>query len=393
MRIAIVHDWLVVYAGAERVLEQMLACYPDADLFSLVDFLPAGQRVFIRNKPVITSFIQRLPRARKKYRGYLPLMPLAVEQFDLSAYDLVISSSHAVAKGVLTGPDQLHLCMCYSPIRYAWDLQHQYLREAGLERGIKGWVAKAILHYIRLWDTRTGNGVDAFIAISRHIARRIRKVYGRDSTVIYPPVDVAGFPLRADKEDFYVTASRMVPYKKVDLIVEAFSAMPDKRLVVIGDGPDFAKVQAKAGPNVQLLGFAGAEVLRDHLQRARAFVFAAEEDFGIAPLEAQACGTPVIAFGKGGALETIIPLPELECAASSPAPTGVFFYEQSVTAIIAAVERFEGAGAAITPQACRENALRFAPGRFRAEFTAFVERAEPDDTASSHVAARQAFGQ
>ncbi len=393
MRIAIVHDWLVVYAGAERVLEQMLACYPDADLFSLVDFLPAGQRAFIDNKPVTTSFIQRLPRARKKYRGYLPLMPLAVEQFDLSAYDLVISSSHAVAKGVLTGPDQLHLCMCYSPIRYAWDLQHQYLREAGLERGIKGWVAKAILHYIRLWDTRTGNGVDAFIAISRHIARRIRKVYGRDSTVIYPPVDVADFPLRADKEDFYVTASRMVPYKKVDLIVEAFSAMPDKRLVVIGDGPDFAKVQAKAGPNVQLLGFAGAEVLRDHLQRARAFVFAAEEDFGIAPLEAQACGTPVIAFGKGGALETIIPLPEAESAASSPAPTGVFFYEQSVAAIIAAVERFEGAGAAITPQVCRENALRFAPERFRAEFTAFVERAEPDDTASSHVAARQAFGQ
>ena len=217
MRIAIVHDWLVVYAGAERVLEQMLACYPDADLFSLVDFLPAGQRDFIRNKLVTTSFIQRLPRARKKYRNYLPFMPLAVEQFDLSGYDLVISSNHAVAKGVLTGPDQLHLCMCHSPIRYAWDLQHQYLREAGLERGIKGWMAKVILHYVRLWDVRTANGVDAFIAISRHIARRIRKVYGRDSTVIYPPVDVADFPLYRDKEDFYVTASRMVPYKKMDL--------------------------------------------------------------------------------------------------------------------------------------------------------------------------------
>ncbi|MHB1714506.1 MAG: glycosyltransferase, partial [Acidithiobacillus ferrooxidans] len=246
-------------------------------------------------------------------------------------------------------------------------------REAGLERGIKGWMAKLMLHYVRLWDVRTANGVDAFIAISCHIARRIRKVYGRDSTVIYPPVDVADFPLRPDKEDFYVTASRMVPYKKMDLIVEAFSAMPDKRLVVIGDGPDFAKVRAKAGPNVQLLGFAGAEALREHLQRARAFVFAAEEDFGIAPLEAQACGTPVIAFGKGGALETIVPLPEAECAASSPAPTGVFFYEQSVAAIIAAVERFEGAGVAITPEACRENALRFAPERFRTEFTTFVE--------------------
>ncbi|MBU2782801.1 glycosyltransferase family 4 protein, partial [Acidithiobacillus caldus] len=193
-------------------------------------------------------------------------------------------------------------------------------------------------------------------------------------TVIYPPVDVADFPLLRDKEDFYVTASRMVPYKKVDLIVEALSAMPDKRLVVIGDGPDFAKVRAKAGPNVQLLGFAGAEVLRDHLQRARAFIFAAEEDFGIAPLEAQACGTPVIAFGKGGALETIVPLPEAESDEPSLAPTGVFFYEQSVAAIKAAVERFETAGVAITPEACRENALRFAPERFRAEFTACVER-------------------
>ncbi|WP_298173721.1 glycosyltransferase family 4 protein [Acidithiobacillus sp.] len=373
-RVAIVHDWLVVYAGAERVLEQMLRCYPEADLFGLVDFLPAGQRDFIGNKPVTTSFIQRLPKARKKYRSYLPLMPLAVEQFDLSAYDLVISSSHAVAKGVLTGPDQCHLCMCYSPIRYAWDLQHQYLHEAGLERGIKGWLAKVVLHYVRLWDVRTANGVDAFIAISRHIARRIRKVYGRESTVIYPPVDVADFPLCRDKEDFYVTASRMVPYKKVDLIVAAFSAMPGKRLIVIGEGPDFAKVRAKAGPNVQLLGFAGAEALRDHLQRARAFVFAAEEDFGIAPLEAQACGTPVIAFGKGGVLETIIPLPEAGGMDAAPAPTGVCFNEQSVAAIIAAVERFEGEGAAITPEACRENALRFAPERFRAEFTAFVER-------------------
>lgn len=369
--VAIVHDWLVVYAGAERVLEQMLACYPESDLFSLVDFLPADQRAFIRNKPVSTSFIQRLPKARKKYRAYLPLMPLAVEQFDLSAYDLVISSSHAVAKGVLTGPDQLHLCMCYSPVRYAWDLQHQYLRESGLERGIKGWMAKLILHYVRLWDVRTANGVDAFMAISHYIARRIQKVYRRESTVIYPPVDVADFSLCRDKGDFYVTASRMVPYKKIDLIVEAFTAMPDKKLLVIGDGPDFAKIQAKAGPNIQLLGFAGAEVLRNHLQRARAFVFAAEEDFGITPLEAQACGTPVIAFGKGGALETIVPLREVECAAPS---TGVFFYEQSVPAIIAAVGRFEGAGAAITSEACRENALRFAPERFRTEFTAFVER-------------------
>ena len=373
-RVAIIHDWLVTYAGAERVLEQMLLCYPEADLFSLVDFLLPDRRDFIGNRPVTTSFIQRLPRAQKKYRSYLPLMPLAIEQFDLSAYDLVLSSSHAVAKGVLTGPDQLHLSYVHSPIRYAWDLQHQYLWEAGLVRGPKSWVARIILHYVRLWDSRTPNGVNTFIANSRFVARRIHKAYRREATLIAPPVDVSHFALRSAKEDFYVTASRMVPYKKMDLIVSAFTAMPDKRLVVIGDGPDFEKVRSKAGPNVTLLGFTGTEILRDHLQRGRAFVFAAEEDFGIAPLEAQACGTPVIAYGKGGVRETIVPLAETEDTAPSPAPTGIFFNEQSEAAIIAAVERFEREGTIITPNACRENALRFTPERFRSEFTDLVER-------------------
>ncbi|QQD72596.1 glycosyltransferase family 4 protein [Acidithiobacillus ferrivorans] len=372
-RVAIVHDWLVTYAGAERVLAQMLLCYPEADLYSLIDFLPPEDRGFIGNRTVTTSFIQRLPLAQKKYRTYLPLMPLAIEQFDLSVYDLVLTSSHAVAKGVLTGPDQLHLCLCYSPIRYAWDLQHQYLLGSGLSTGMKGWIAKIILHYIRLWDNRTAFGVDEFMAISRYIARRIYKVYRRGSTVIYPPVDVSEFSMGTSKEDFYVTASRMVPYKKIDLIVAAFTAMPDKRLVVIGDGPDFAKIKARAGVNVILLGFAEAAVLRDYLQRARAFVFAAEEDFGISPLEAQACGTPVIAFGQGGALETIVPLPEAGQIPLRP-PTGLFFAEQSEAAIIAAVERFEREGDVIQPTACRVNAMRFAPEHFRAEFIDFVER-------------------
>lgn len=368
LRIAIIHDWLTVYAGAERVLEQMLQCYPDADLFALVDFLPEGSRGFILNKPVRTSFLQGMPFARTKYRQYLPLMPLAVEQFDLSGYDLVISSSHAVAKGVLTGPDQVHLCMCYSPIRYAWDLQHQYLQESGLDRGLKGWLAKWILHKMRIWDARTANGVDGYMAISEFIRRRIWKVYRRDSAVIYPPVDVGAFTPREDKEEFYLTASRMVPYKKIDLIVEAFSAMPEKKLVVIGDGPDYAKIRAKAGANVTLLGYQPYAVLKDHMQRAKAFVFAAEEDFGIAPLEAQACGTPVIAFGKGGALETIRGVGE------SGAPTGVFFADQAVASICAAVAQFEQERGRIASAACRENAMRFAPQRFRAEFTAFVEQ-------------------
>ncbi|MDP2827049.1 MAG: glycosyltransferase family 4 protein [Sulfuricellaceae bacterium] len=367
IKVAIIHDWLLVRAGAERVLEQVLACYPQADLFSMVDFLPPSARGFIMNKPVKTSFIQRLPFARSHYRFYLPLMPLAVEQFDLSSYDLVISCSHAVAKGVLTGPDQLHVCLCFSPMRYAWDLQHQYLREAGLERGLKGWLAKWQLHRLRLWDLRTVNGVDEFIAISRFIAARIRKVYRRESQIVYPPVDTDFFELREEeKEGFYLTVSRLVPYKRVDLIVAAFAAMPEKRLLVIGDGPEMEKIRSKAGPNIELLGHRDNDEVKDYMQRARAFVFAAEEDFGIVPLEAQACGTPVIAFAKGGALETIRGLDDEQ-------PTGVFFKEQSVQAIQVAVRSFEQASPRILPVACRENALRFAPEGFRAEFKVCVE--------------------
>jgi glycosyltransferase involved in cell wall biosynthesis len=293
-------------------------------------------------------------------------MPLAVEQLDVSGYDVVISSSHAVAKGVLVGPDQLHVCMCYSPIRYAWDMQHQYLKESGLDSGIKGWLARWLLHKIRLWDVRTANGVDQFIAISAFIARRIQKVYRRDSVVIYPPVDVDAFVLKAEKSDFYLTASRMVPYKKMPLIIEAFGRMPDKKLVVIGDGPEFEKCKAVAGSNVQLLGYQSAAVLADYMQKAKAFVFAAEEDFGIAPLEAQACGTPVIAFAKGGACETVRGL-------DAAKPTGVFFYEQTPAALMAAVEHFElDAASMISAQACRDNAERFSQERFRREFLDFM---------------------
>jgi glycosyltransferase involved in cell wall biosynthesis len=363
MRVAIVHDWLVTYAGAERVLEQMLLVYPEADLYSLVDFLPAGERGFLGGRAVHTSFIQRLPWARNKYRNFLPLMPLAVEQFDMSGYDVVISSSHAVAKGVITGPDQLHICLCYSPLRYAWDLQHQYLREVGLTKGARSLLARYILHRIRIWDLRTANGVDHFVAISQFIARRIWKVYRRQSTVIYPPVDLDAFTPGGPKEDFYVTASRMVPYKRIDLIVEAFAAMPERRLVVIGGGPEARRIRSRGAANIEFLGQQSFDVLRDHLRRARAFIFAAEEDFGIVPLEAQACGTPVLAYGKGGALETIRPLGEAD-------PTGVFFREQSVSALVEAVERFEREGDAIRPEACRQNAMRFAPQRFRREFEA-----------------------
>lgn len=368
MKVAIVHDWLVTYAGAERVLAGLCAVWPEADLFAVIDFLSDEDRVHLGGKRATTTFIQQLPKARTHYQKYLPLMPLAIEQLDMSSYDLIISSSHAVAKGVLTGPNQLHISYVHSPIRYAWDLQHQYLQESGLTRGLKSWLARWLLHRMRLWDLRTANGVDRFVANSRFIGRRIWKVYRRESTVVYPPVDTSAFTLREDKEDFYLTASRLVPYKKIDLLVRAFSAMPSRRLVVIGDGPEMARIRESAGPNVTLMGYQPFEVLRDHMQRARAFVFAAEEDFGIAPVEAQACGTPVIAYGKGGALETVMGLGQAE-------PTGVLYQEQTVEAVTAAVHQFEAQAHQITPMNCRNNAMRFSPEAFRHQMTVVVDAA------------------
>ena len=363
-KVALVHEWLVDHSGSEKVLEQMLQVFPEADLFSLVEFLPDDLKPFIRHKEVTTSFIQKLPLARKHYRNYLPLMPLAVEQLDVSAYDVVISNSHAVTKGVITRSDQLHLCYCHSPVRYAWDLYHQYLGEAGLRRGLRGAVAKLLLHYLRLWDLGTVNRIDHFMANSHYIARRIHKVYRRSATVVHPPVDTEGFTLQTNKEDFYLTASRMVPYKRIDLIVRAFARMPDKQLIVIGDGTEMKKVRAAAGPNVTLLGFQPFAVLKDHLQRARAFVFAAEEDFGIIPVEAQACGTPVIAYGRGGSRETII-----------NEKTGVFFNEQTEESIVGAVKRFEQIAHRLSPQVIRQQAEKFSTEVFRTAFRRVVEEA------------------
>ncbi|MEK0312390.1 glycosyltransferase family 4 protein [Cohnella sp. 56] len=368
MKVAIVHEWLTTYAGSEKVVEQMLEVYPEADIFTMVDFLPEKDRGFLKGRKVRTSFLQNMPFAKKKYRQYLPLMPLAIEQFDLSSYDLILSSSHAVAKGVITGPNQLHISYVHSPIRYAWDMQHQYLKESGLQRGLKGAFAKYMLSRIRMWDYRTANGVDFFIANSDFIASRIWKVYRRESSVIYPPVNVNAFAYREDKEDFYLTASRMVPYKKMDMIAEAFAGMPDKRLVVIGDGPEMDKVKAHAAkaPNITVLGYQPDAVLIDHMQRAKAFVFAAEEDFGITPVEAQACGTPVIAYGRGGSLETVRGLGVQQ-------PTGVFFQEQTASSLAEAVRRFETEGGAIQAANCRKNAVRFSPEAFRKKLLQHVD--------------------
>ena len=361
-RIAVVHEWFVDYSGSEKVVEQMLNCFPESELFSLIEFLPEKLRFFIKNKKVTTSFIQRLPFAKTNYRNYLPLMPFAVEQLNVSKADIIITSNHAVSKGVISNSNQLTICYCHSPIRYAWDLYFDYLEQSNLNRGITGLFAKFVLHKIRQWDLSTVNRVDYFIANSNYIARRIKKIYNREATVIHPPVDIEEFSLKHEKENFYMTSSRLVQYKKIDLIVRAFNEMPEKRLVVIGDGAEMKKIKSIAGKNIELMGFLEKKKLVDYMQRAKAFVFAAEEDFGITPVEAQACGTPVIAFRKGGCMETII-----------EHKTGLFFNDQHKDSIIDAVKKFENIAHIFDPSEIRKNAERFSNERFRHSFSLFVE--------------------
>ncbi|MGV3504252.1 MAG: glycosyltransferase family 4 protein [Adhaeribacter sp.] len=362
-KIAIVHDWLPLIGGAEKVLQEIHTGFP-GDIYTLMKNDEALKGSYFAGLPLHTSFIQNLPFAKTKYRNYLPLFPMAIEGFDLSDYELVISSSYAVAKGVLTNSKQLHICYCHSPVRYAWDLYFQYLKESNLQSGFKSLLVKCTLHYLRMWDLSTANRPDYYIANSHFVARRIKKLYNQDSTVIYPPVDTSRFTLEEQKEDFYLTASRMVPYKKIDLIVAAFTAMPDKKLVVIGDGPDFKKIQAKAGPNVELLGYQEFALLREKMQKAKAFVFAAEEDFGITPVEAQACGTPVIAFRGGGATETIV-----------AGQTGLFFDRQTVSSLVEAVNAFEKQVGMFKPAAIRQQAEKFSTVVFQKKFSDFIEQA------------------
>jgi glycosyltransferase involved in cell wall biosynthesis len=366
LRVAIVHDFFYTFCGAERVVEQLIHVFPHCDVFALFDFLPEGERGFLQGKQVNTSFIQRLPFARKRHRNYLPLMPLAIEQLDVSGYDLVVSSSYLAAKGVITGPDQLHVCYCHSPARYAWDLQHQYLSESKLGFGPKGMMARAILHYIRNWDVRSSVSVDRFIANSQFVAGRIKKLYRRRATVVNPPVDTDLFEVNTQpREDFYVVAGRMVPYKRTDLIVRAFAKMPGRRLIVIGDGPDMAKVKPLAGDNVTILGFRDNQVLRDYMRRAKALIFAAEEDFGIVPVESLSCGTPVIGYRKGGVTETVI-----------DGQHGILFDRQTEESLIEAIEKFEAESecGAFPPKSLHQHSLRFSAQQFRTNIEALVAR-------------------
>ncbi|NEO16480.1 MULTISPECIES: glycosyltransferase [unclassified Moorena] len=373
MKYALVHEWLTPKAtgGSELVVQEILK-HIDADLYALIDFESTNPQSYLYQRSIGTTFLQNLPFARNGVQKYLPLLPLAIEQLELGEYDIILSSSHAVAKGVLTSPQQLHICYCHTPMRYAWDLTFDYLRSSSMGQGFPGLITRYLLHRLRQWDVITANRVDYFIANSHHTARRIWRCYRRRAEVIYPPVNIERFPFQEEKEDFYLTVSRIVSYKQVSLIVQAFNQL-GYPLVVIGDGSDLAGIRNLAHKNVEFMGFQPNQVVEQYMAKAKGFVYAACEDFGIALVEAQACGTPVIAYGAGGALETV-----LDIRQHLDSGTGLLFPEQSSGALIEAMETFETLAGNFNPEASRLNAAKFAPNIFADRYLTFLENCYQD---------------
>tara|TARA_Y100001970_G_scaffold292095_1_gene431904 strand:+ start:1335 stop:2519 length:1185 start_codon:yes stop_codon:yes gene_type:complete len=366
--VGIVHDWLPVLGGAEKVVEQFTSVFPESEIYTLFNFLNAEDEAFLNAKEIKVSRLNKLPFVEKYYRNLILLCTRHIEQFDVSQHDLILSSSAALAKGVLTNVDQPHICYMHSPARYAWDLSHEYLKDIqGRFTFLKREIAKELIYRFRTWDQRSVNTIDAIIANSHFIQRRIYKVYKRKSSVIYPPVNIDKFSLyEGDRDDYYVTASRLVAYKKIDLIVKAFTKMKDKKLVVIGDGPEMNNLKQLATPNVEFVGYQELDDMIKLLQCAKAFVFAAFEDFGILPVEAQACGTPVICLSQGGTSETV------NAMGHSDSPTGVWFDRQHEDDIVEAVIKFESNIDKILHSECRKNAESFGNQRFRNEISGFI---------------------
>ena len=362
MKVAIVHDWFDKIAGSEKVVKEIKFCFPEADVFSLVDQLnPKQYELLGIDRPIQTSFINNLPFS-SRFRNYLPLMPVAIEQLDLRAYDLVISSSHAFAKGCLTNAEQVHVSYVHTPIRYAWDMYHEYVSRLS---GIKSFLAQAALHYIRQWDRSAANRPDYYIANSGYVRERIGKVYNRDAVVIHPPVDTHLMSYNDQKEDFFLAAGRLVEYKRFDIVVEAMQHLPNQKLIVLGEGPEKKRLQALAGPNVEFLGYQSDEVLRDLMARTKAFVFGAIEDFGIMPVEAQACGTPVIGINRGGVAETVV-----------DGHTGILFPEQTADSVAQAMSDFTKLPEGFFDNyLIREHAKSFSRNIFRSKFMEFVNSA------------------
>ncbi|MBK1614422.1 hypothetical protein CKO44_13180 [Rubrivivax gelatinosus] len=362
--VAVVHDWLVDRAGAERVLEEILALFPDAVLYTLIDRMPAADAARLPRRRTVTSWLQRLPGVERYFTRCLPLMPMAIQQLDLTGHDLVISSSHCVAKGVLVPPEALHLCYCHSPMRYAWDMQAEYLRTEGLEHGPLSWLARRMFHRLRAWDAGSSNGVDHFAANSGFVRQRILKSYRRDAVVIHPPVDIGAAAQLVDDggRRGYITVGRLMGYKNTALMVEAFRRLPGRELTVVGGGPQLQALRRGAPGNVRFTGaLPEADKLR-HLSSARAFVFAAVEDFGIAPVEALAAGTPVIALARGGALDYL-----------RQGENAWLYAEPTPEALARAVVESEAGWPADVHERCRRSAEGFGAQRFRQEFSAWVQ--------------------
>ena len=357
MKTAIIHDWLISMGGAEKVLKAIHDLYPSKIYTLIKDSSKLKHTVFF-DKEIESSFIQSLPMATKWYRNYLPFFSIAIEQFNLTDYDLILSSSHAVAKGVLTHTSQLHICYCHTPMRYAWDLYPLSMEPL---KGIKKIMAQLALHGIRKWDIASAHRVDHFIANSYYVAQRIEKIYRRPAHVIYPPVDIDSFYIADQKEEYFIACSRMVPYKKMDMIARAFQSMPDKKLILVGDGPQMSAIKKWASPNIEILGFVSDETLKTLLSKAKAMVFAADEDFGIVMIEALASGTPVIALGKGSACEII-----------DHKKTGILYREQTIDSLIEAVESFEKTQHLFDPLYLKQYSARFSKQRFDKEFNSFV---------------------
>ncbi|HEX5483529.1 MAG TPA: glycosyltransferase [Terriglobia bacterium] len=368
LRIAIVHYWFVAQRGGERVIEAIAGIYPQADIFTLVldrAALPAS----LRSRRITTSFLQRIPGATRYYQKLLPLFPLALEQFRLDNYDLVISSESGPAKGVLTSQHTCHICYCHSPMRYLWDMYHRYRTSDELGRSSRALFSLSA-HYLRMWDVAAASRVDYFIANSMNVAARIRKHYRREAEVIHPPVNVSAAYISEKTQDYYLVVSQLVGYKRVDLAIEACNRL-GRPLRIIGDGKEYARLKRFAMPHIEFLGFLPDEALGKHYAGCRALLFPGEEDFGIVPVEAQSYGRPVIAYGRGGALETVKELSfEDSCAAEDA--TGVFFYEQSVEGLMEAILRFESLESRFNPQAIRAHVQRFDTSRFRAEMESFI---------------------
>lgn len=368
MRYALVHEWLTPKAtgGSELVVKEILR-HIKADVYALIDFESTNPESYLYGQSIGKTFLQHFPLARNGVQKYLPLLPLAIEQLDVRDYDVILSSSHAVAKGVLTTPEQLHLCYCHTPMRYAWDLTFDYLQSSPAGKSLPGILTRYLLHRLRQWDVITANRVDYFIANSQHTARRIWRCYRRSSKVIYPPVELERFPFESQKEDFYLTVSRLVSYKKVSLIVEAFNHLK-LPLVIIGDGPQLNLIRRQAKSNITVLGEQPNDVVEKYMAKAKAFVYAACEDFGIALVEAQACGTPIIAYQGGGALETVRDIRQ-----NPTNGTGLFFYPQTATALVETVETFLQFQHQISSDSCHSQATKFSAKIFQTSYLEFLE--------------------